>query len=398
MKRIAVLTAFLILDSVSARAADVDASGYFKNLYHHTRGRLDRRPYWHNLTRARLSLDAKAPLIAAESEWEDSAVSIRAHVEYDHELRTGTFFKSLDYRAFGLAEPPMHFPMEQTISTGTDGHYRHRLYRGWVEAAVLGAHLRFGRQRIAWGTGKLWNPTDILNPYSPTTLERDERRGVDALYLRRGVGTYGQGEAVYAIGGNWAETDLLARAKGHLLKTDISVSGGKVAGSTGSWTIAGDIAADVYGGNLHGEWSHTELRLREPFWKALVGYEYSFSSEPFWAPLKDVWLVFEYFHNGVGQSDSARYEPGLILSGREVTLGRDYLGFGFKKDVHPLVTFEYYEIVNLNDRSYFFNPSISYNAVENLHLRGGIQGFGGKRNTEYGPNANVTYFQAQYFF
>lgn len=398
MKRLAALTTLFVLGSVPARAAQVDASGYVKNLYQHTRSRLGARPYWLDLTRARLSLDAKAPLVAAESEWEEPPVSLRFHVDYDHELRTGTFFKSRDYQAFGLTEPPSHFPMEAVISTGTDGHYRHRLYRGWVEATALGAHLRFGRQRIAWGTGKLWNPTDILNPYSPTTLERDERRGVDAVYLRRGMGIYGQGEAVYAIGGNWAETDLLARAKGHILSTDFSFLGGKVAGSTGSWTIGGDVATDVYGGNLHGEWSHTELRLREPFWKVLVGYEYSFSAEPFWAPLKDVWLVFEYFRNGIGSSDSARYEPGLILSGREVTLGRDYTGFGFKKDVTPLVTFEYYEVVNWNDRSYFINPSISWNVVENLHLLAGIQGFGGKPNTEYGPNANVTYFQAQYFF
>ncbi len=117
---------------------------------------------------------------------------------------------------------------------------------------------------------------------------------------------------------------------------------------------------------------------------------------PFGAALN--WLVFEYFHNGIGQSDSARYEQGLILSGREVTLGRDYSGFGFKKDVHPLVTVEYYEIGNLNDRSYFFNPTVSWNAVDNLHLLVGVQGFGGKPNTEYGPNANITYFQAQYFF
>lgn len=34
--------------------------------------------------------------------------------------------------------------------------------------------------RIAWGTCRLWKPTDLLDPYNSTPLEFQERVGVDA--------------------------------------------------------------------------------------------------------------------------------------------------------------------------------------------------------------------------
>lgn len=396
--RFSLFLLMLCAGAADARGAGFEAAGYLKNLYHYTRARTTRAPYWSDLSRARVRLDAKLPLAPGANEWAPPRHSLRAHVEYDHEISAGTFLKSRDYQLAGFGEPPTHFRMEQRVSSGTDGYWRHRLYRGWVELASFDAHLRFGRQRIAWGTGKLWNPTDFLNPYTPTSLERDERRGVDAVYLRRGAGTYGQGEAVYVIGGRWSETDLVGRARGHIGQIDASLSGGKVAGSTGSWTVGGDVAADVGGGSLHGEWSRTDLILRDPFWKVMAGYEYTFPADPAWAPLKDMWIVGEYFHNGSGESAPRRYDRGPLLSGREVTLGRDYVGLGLTKDMHPLVKVELYAIANLNDRSHFFNPSISWNARRNLHLLGGWQRFGGKLLSEYGPIANVTYAQVQYFF
>lgn len=379
-------------------SASLEASGYIKNLHQYSRTRTTGAPYWLNLARGRIGLDLKQPLADSGSVWKPSRRAVRVHADYDHELRTGTYLKSMDYALFGLAEPPAHFRMEQKVSSGTDGHWRHRLYRGWVEYREGRTHLRFGRQRIAWGTGKLWNPTDFLNPYSPTALERDERRGTDSLHLRRPLGTYGQGEAVYALGGRWSETDLVGRVRGHVWKADVSILGGKAAASSDSWTVGGDAAADVFGGSLHGEWSYTDLRLRTPFWKTLIGYEYTFPAEPAFAPLKDAWTVLEYFRNGSGAADSARYDRGPVLNGREVTVARDYLGFGWKQDLHPLLTVEYYEVGNLNDKSYFFNPSATWNAAQGLHLTAGLQGYGGKPGTEFGPLANLVYLQGQYYF
>lgn len=383
MKRL--LLALLALAAAAPARAGVEAAGYLKNLFSYTRSPLTRAPYNSDLTRARLNLDARAR-------------GLGARVEYDHELRLGSFLRSRDFQLGGLGEPPSHFDLDQTISSGTDAHYRHRLYRGFVEAERAGWHLRFGRQRIAWGTGKLWNPTDFLNPFEPTSLEREERRGVDAVYLRRGLGQLGQGELVYALARRWDQSDLVARARGNAGGADVSLSGGKVVGSSSSWTLGADLALDLYGGTVHAELGYTELRVVDPFVKAMVGYEYSFSQDPPWPWLKDLWLAVEYYHNGNGEGDPRRYNRAFLLSGREVGLARDYLGAGLRRELHPLLQVELYAIGNLTDQSQFLAPSATWNALPNLYLSAGWQRYGGGLATEYGALPNLVYLQAQYFF
>lgn len=374
--------------------AGIEAAGTLKTLYWYSRSPLTGREHWLDLNRARLSLKAeRRPPGEGQAPW-----ALRAAVDYDHELRFGTQLRSLESRLFGLGEPERYLRMDGTLDSGTDAGWRHRIYRGWAEAATGGWALRFGRQRVAWGTGKLWSPTDVLNPYQPTTLEKDERLGVDALHARRGLGGSGQGEAVWGLGSSWVDSDLLARLRGNAAGADLALLGGKVAGSTGSWMAGGETAWDLGGGSLHGEWTYTDLERRTPFWRAMLGYEYSFSADPGFKLLKDLWLNLEYFHNGRGQTTPARYDLGLLRTGRESALARDYLGTALKKELHPLFFIELVCLQNLSDQSRFISPSATWNPWRELHLSAGWQSFAGRPRTEYGRLPNVGSLQAQYFF
>ncbi|HBL17604.1 MAG: hypothetical protein A2X36_08620 [Elusimicrobia bacterium GWA2_69_24] len=378
--------------------AGVTASGQVKNLYHTSRSSLDGAYYWNDLSRARVELGAVAPLTRERDAEGLATASVEARAEYDHEFRAGTFLRTRDYRLYGFGEPDDFLTMDQVISTGPYVHYRHRLYRGWVQVQAGDLKVRFGRQRVAWGTGKLWNPTDFLNPFTPYAVEREERRGVDALTVQKGLGALGGAEAAYVPAGRWTETDLLGRVRGNAAGTDLSLLGGKVASSTASWVLGGDFALDVREGNLHGEWSYTDLRTRTPFWKGMIGYEYSFSTDPPLRLLKDLWWTAEYFHNGRGHTRKQRYEPAVLQRGREIALGKDYLGLGLKKELHPLVNAEFTGLLNLDDRSHFAGPSVTWNAVRDFYLLAGWQRFGGTPGSEFGRLHNIAYFQAQYFF
>lgn len=371
-------------------AAGVTAGGQLKTLWSYSRSPFTKAEHWSDLSRARLSLKAETP--------EGPAWRLRAEADYDHELRLGTQLRSFESRRFGLAEPDAFLTMDQTLSSGTDASWRHRLYRGWVEAEAAGTALRFGRQRVAWGTGKIWNPVDVLNPYQPTSLEREERFGVDALSLRRGLGALGQAEAVWALGRSWAAADLLVRGRGNAGGADLALLGGKVAGSTGSWLAGGELAWDLGGGTVHGELSYTDLAFRTPFWRALAGYEYGFTSEPPLGVLKDLWLNAEWYHNGRGHLDPRRYDTGLLRGGREVSLGRDYLGLAMKKELHPLLYVELSWLRNLRDASHFLSPSATWNAWGDLHLTAAWQRFGGAPLTEYARQPDVVSAAAQFFF
>lgn len=369
--------------------AGVSAGGDLKTLYSYSRSPLDRRQHWSDLNRARLSLKADT----GEGRW-----VLRSEVDYDHEVRLGTQLRSLESRTFGLAEPDTFLSLDQTISSGTDASWRHRLYRGWVEAELDGFKARFGRQRVAWGTGKIWNAVDVLNPYQPTTLEREERLGVDAVSLRKGAGDTGLLETVWALGHEWKDTDLLGRGRGNFHGADLALLGGHVAGSTASWMMGGELAYDVYEGTLHGELSYTDLETRTPFWRGVLGYEYGFNADPPWAPLKDLWFNAEWYHNGRGVDDPVRYAVDLVRQGREVALGRDYGGLAVKKELYPLLNIELTWLRNLRDASHFLSPSVNWNPMGDLHVFAGYQRFGGRPITEFARQPDVFYSGAQYFF
>ncbi|MBI3552490.1 MAG: hypothetical protein HY077_08220 [Elusimicrobia bacterium] len=363
----------------------VSASGYLKELWQYSRSAFDGRPYFLNTGRARLTLDANTSVF-------------KAHADYDHEVLAGSFFRTFEYKVFGLGEPPSWLTMDQTISTGATNIYRHRLYRGWAGVESDRGTLRFGRQRIAWGTGKLWNPTDVLNPYQPTTVERDERRGVDAVYGRYGLGNLSQAELAWSQQDRWPDHSLLARLKTNVKDYDLSVMGGKLASSTDSWMVGGDFAGNLLDGTLHAEWSYTDLKVRTPFWKADLGYDYTFPTETKLWLLRDSTVVAEYFHSGSGVLDRRSYDFTKLFGGREVTVAQDYMGLTYSKDLHTLLKLEFSLITNLDDGSGFYSPSLQYNALNNLYLSGGFQRFGGGRGTEFGHVPNLGFLQAQYYF
>lgn len=379
------LSAAALLSATPCRAKTLDASGYLKNLWQYTHSSLDGRPFYANTARARLSLKAQ------KSVW-------RAQADYDHELVAGSLFRTQEYRLVARPQAPTWLPLEQAISTSATHDYRHSLYRGWLGFETERGVLRIGRQRVAWGAGKLWNPTDILNPYQPASIEREERRGVDALYARLALGDLSQAELAWAPEERWPEHFLLARLKSHWKGWDLSALGGKAAASTGSWIVGGDWAATILEGTLHAEWSYTDLKTRTPFWKAGLGYDYTFSSDtPLWG-LEDAAVVVEYFHNGAGVDETARYDFNRLRGGREIALGRNYVGLTLSKDPHPLWKIECAVLSNAGDGSILAAPSLQWNPLNDLYLTAGLQRFGGPTRTEFGRPANLTWLQAQYYF
>ncbi|MDD5629312.1 MAG: hypothetical protein PHU21_09620 [Elusimicrobia bacterium] len=389
MNRAAVLLLLLAWPAQAKEFAggpvSVEASGYLKELWEYSRSTLDGRPFFLNLDRARLTLEAKAAMF-------------KAHVDYDQEVYAGSFFRTTEYKTFGLAGPETWLDLQQDIASSATSLWRQRLHRVWAGLETEHASLRFGRQRVAWGTGKLWNPTDVLNPYQPTAVERDERPGVDALYLRHGLGELSQAELAYAPQSRWPDSALLARGRGNWRDFDFAAMGGKVTGSTSSWIVGGDFAGNLWDGSLHGEWSYTDNEVQRPYWRGLIGYEYSFGSEPKWRWLKDSSALVEYYHNGRGSAAPSRYDRSALCAGKEVVLAKDYAGLTFSKDLHPLLKLDVLFLGNLDDGSQLFSPTLQYNPLSNLYLTAGWQRFGSARDTEFGLLANLSYLQLQYFF
>ena len=74
--------------------------------------------------------------------------------------------------------------------------------------------------------------------------------------------------------------------------------------SSASWIAGGDFAGNVLDGTLHAEWSYTNPGHRASFWKAGLGYDYTF---------RDASVVAEYFHSDSGALDTRRYDVAWII-------------------------------------------------------------------------------------
>ena len=375
----------LLLLLAAPASAAVKAGGYLKDFWQYSHSAFDGRAYNLNTARARLTLDAERSIF-------------KAHVDFDQQLAAGSFFRTAEFRQFGYTPPKPWLDMEHTVSTGVTNGYGIGAYRAWVGLEDERGVVRAGRQRIAWGSGKLWNPTDVLNPYDPTTVERDERRGVDALYARAGVGSLGQAELAWAPGDVWVEHALLARGRANWEGWDGAVMGGKIPGSTAAFVLGGDFAGALLEGTVHGELAWFNPVNRTPYWKAGLGYDYNFASDTKWTMLKDSAFVVELYHAGNGKVDPLRYDLASLRAGREPGVAQDYAGATFSKDLHTLLKFECAAIVNADDGSTLAYPSLAWNALPDLWLTAAWRRFGGDKISEYGRQPNQAVLSAQYWF
>jgi len=379
------LASVLALFLAAPASAGVKAGGYLKNFWQYSHSALDGRAYNLNTSRARLTLDGeRGPL--------------KAHVDFDQQVAAGSFFRTTEFRLFGYAPPKPWLDMEHTVSTGTTNGFGIGAYRAWVGVENDHGILRAGRQRIAWGSGKLWNPTDVLNAFDPTSVERDERRGVDALYARAGIGSLGQAELVWAPNDVWLDHALLARGRANWEGWDAAVMGGKIPGSTASFVLGGDFAKELLEGTAHGEVGWFNPVNRTPYWKAGLGYDYNFASDTRWSWLKDAAFVFELYHAGNGKVDPLRYDFAALRAGAEQGVAQNYAGMTFSKDLHTLLKLECAAIINADDNSTLAYPSLAWNAIPDLWLTAAWRRFGGDALSEYGRQPNQAVLTAQYWF
>lgn len=245
-----------------------------------------------------------------------------ARVKHDWTVEAG------DTDAFGNAKDPTAVSFDQLWLKGDMGS---RLF--WT----------VGRQRIKWGSGRFWNPTDFLNQQVRDPLAvYDERTGVGLVKLHlpvgaanvyalanvegastpNGVGGAGRAEIVFGP----AELALSAAArKGQPLRL-----GGDLSAALGP------VDVHVEGAVRHGD--------EGPFWEGTLDWEtFAFPTEvdrsDDWIPQvvagaevglrygdeDSVYVGAEYFWNEAGYEDAGVY-PWLLFEGgyQAFYVGRHY--------------------------------------------------------------------------
>jgi len=260
----------------------------------------------------------------------------------------------------------------------------HRLY---AKISVSDFTLTLGRQQVRFGSGRLWNPLDILNPISPTLIEGpEEQKAADAARLDYYINDTTEITAAYEQKGyndrpdySMRNGNAIMRIKTTLVETDIALMGGHVARRA---VCGADVSGIFFDGTLRGG-----LVCQDPIgiagrgsFQGSLGYEYSFAS--------GLYFLAEYFSN----SDSLNDDPELkglyelsfisgtdqknyfLLSNRFFTYNSYYSGMSLGYDFLQLFRGELFIIGDIEGRGLFLSPSLKYNLMENCDVTAGMMG------------------------
>lgn len=348
--------------------------GYFKSLSLVSETFQDER-YFLDLNRLRLQPTAR------------HGENLVLRLELDNQFLLGDYLKTKEFKSIKKLSPRTYLDIDQTVIDDENLYWKLIFYRAFLSYYSDWVDISIGRQRFAWGTGKFWNPTDLLNPYNPTQIERQERVGTDALSLDFHLGTVTKSTIVYAPRTTWRNSSLAGRFKTTIRSYDVSFLFGKFGSRK---TFGFDFYGYVEDEGIYAEGAYNWNENSSDFFSFVFGGEYTLPN--------GLYLNGEYFYNGGGKRKSKDYDWDRLFSAEILSLSQDYLSLGLGYDITPLWRLEDYTIINLNDQSLFTAPNLSYSVTSDLFLDLGIQFFTGAKQDEYGSPSEVYYLQLQFFF
>lgn len=311
--------------------------------------------------------------------------SVGIEVQYDNEVLLGNYVATREFQLQSEARRT-YWDLESAYARQGEALGRHRIRRAAVTLSRGATDLRIGRQRVAWGTGRFWSPLDLLNPVSPTALEPGERDGVDALLLEHKRSAVSRVSFAYApvrSGRDFALAQWHANRSGF----DYSVTAGQARDGR---LLGVDVAGQLGAAGIRGEWTVTRQDTGGTPHRLLLGWDYAFANT--------LTLTAELFYDGSGTRDPARYDSAGVLAGRRQNVGRRYAGFYTRYELTPLLKWENWLARNLDDRSWYVSPRLTYSLRQDLDLAAGAQLYGGQRSSEFGQRRNLWFAYAQWFF
>jgi hypothetical protein len=280
------------------------------------------------------------------------------------------------------------------VLTDHDRTYaEHRLDR--LALGYSSSHLvaRIGRQALTWGSGLVFHPMDLFNPFPPNATYTAYKPGVDMLY------------------GQWLldnGADLQGVLVPHRDPNTGSVAGDRTStgvkwhGFTGQDQSIGIevLTAQNYRSQVLGVGASGPLGGATWIAEAVpTRFEDDSVLTSFLANVQYAWVwtgknmngYVEYFHNGFGVSGTGHTLsdlPGTLTErlsrGELFSISSNYLAAGIDAQWTPLFDLRPSIIGNLDDGSVLLIGQAIYSLSQNTSVTCGFQWGLGSRGTEYG--------------
>ncbi len=345
--------------------------GYYKNLALISKT-VDNDRYFLDLNRFRLDLTGN---------WKETFV---LKIIYDQEGLLGSYLRTNEFQRIKSFEKHDLLDLDWELVDRKDFYWHHYLYRAYLQFQSEKFNFSMGRQRIAWGTGKFWNPTDIFNPFNPIQVERDERMGVDSIDAEFFI------KPMTGINLVYTPQDSSSRSKGALkFKTtykdlDFSLLGGK---SLKDKVVGGDFATTIFDGGFRGETIYYFAHRRKNYLQFILNYDYTFKNS--------FYFLVEYLYNSGPLSKSEFLQ--LIDRGNS-TLTKHLIGLNLGYDITPLFRGDLNLIYGPERNGVFIHPKLRYSLKQNIEVVGGMQWFNQRKGSEFEFDRNLYFINIQYYF
>ena len=250
-----------------------------------------------------------------------------------------------------------------------------------------------GRQALSWGNGMVFQPMDLFNPFSPTTIDQDYKAGDDMVLVER-LFADGSEAQFLAVGrrlpGPWhGRGDVTRDAASFAAKYRAILDYGEVelmaAQHYDERVVGLGIRLPIGGALMRSDVVWTRID-GQTYVSGILNADYTvgIAGSP-------VHLFAEYFHNGFGvrplSNLTALPAPlqARIARGELFNLMRNYVAVGASFPWHFLLNQSFAVIRNLHDDSYVVQAALSYDLSDASRLHAGVAIPVGDLGDEFGP-------------
>ncbi len=239
-------------------------------------------------------------------------------------------------------------------------------------------NVRIGKQQLPWGTGYIWNPTNIFhtrNMLDPTY----ELTGVNALKVEYLLSDQATVTAVMNVSGKFDNSNYAIKLKNHISGFDVSLSHVYFQYTTTDFytfsdirepkhQIGADFSGSIGGFGIYGEGAYrldaSKANTTEAnFLNALIGLNYYFAN--------GLYMFGEYYFNENGRSDHRDYDINdwmNYLGPYAEGLGQHYMFYGINLPVGTYWNVSTFALWNVSDGSYMVYPRVEYAIGNNTEL------------------------------
>jgi hypothetical protein len=388
------LLLFIPLIKIEAQLSSFDYNGYAKYLFSSTRFPDTPERYSDHLLHARLNTKWYA------TESLTAALELRFRAFYGETVENIPNFSE-------LIKTPRDWVRLDAILWETEKSLGYlevdRLWLDWVKDNL---QVTIGRQRIAWGTCWVWNPTDLFNPLDVLDFDYEELPGVDAIRVQYYTGAVTKVDAGYKPAKEKKNTILAGLWSINSFNYDFNFIGGM---RDERWVFGGSWAGDIYSAGFRGELTLSEAPNRSytnPVYEEFGETSLSSTNKPIITLALSADYTFPntfYIHTEMLYNNNGRTENTFLFTNEALSLGmlsaaRWSIYQEFAYDITPLFRGDLFGIFNPDDGSYVIVPSATYSLFTNFDLLFIAQIFEGDPLTEFGEFGTSFYFRMKFSF